>query len=343
MDTATTAISGLKAFRLPALLVLECLLLLALAEGFITWTSLDMRILAPLLYYQNADLEVHRPSEDPRLHYELKPGAAMVFKDRGSRKVTINSLGFRDRPRSPVKPAGVTRIFCLGSSNTYGAMVNDHQTYPARLESLLNSRSPGKYEVWNAGVCAYVIPQNLAAAGKIIREYSPDLLIFQTRNRGRRPFLYGQPFKRYFDLDPGLYRENLRFCWPRSLDFLRHWRLLRAMVFSVNRLAMSPDADTAGWKRDYENMVSEERQFGEFCREYGDSIPIIILRPPGDGGGHNESFTPQDIPTLRLSEKLPDDHAPEFDEIHPPAHVYQWYAGEIQKALWRAGLLPAAR
>lgn len=176
-----------EVFSVAALFALELACLLALGEAVTAFFDLDTRLLGKLLYYQNADNEVHRLSEDPALHYELKPGASAVYKN--NRVVTINSLGFRDPPRSRIKPPGTTRIICLGSSNTYGALVQNGQTYPAALEKLLNSRLAGKYEVWNGGVSAYVIPQDLAAAAKAVREYSPDLLIFHLQNCGRRPFL----------------------------------------------------------------------------------------------------------------------------------------------------------
>lgn len=326
------------AARLFALLALECALLLVLAEGLIAWTNLDNRLLGELLYYQGGDVEVYRASEDIALHYELKPGASAVFPV--NRKVTVNSLGFRDPPRRAAKPAGVIRIICLGSSNTYGPQVNNDQTYPARLERLLNKRSPGKYEVWNAGVNAYVIPQTVAAARRILAEYSPDLLIFQMNNGGRRPFLLDQPFKRYFDGDPGLYLENLRFGWPRALNFLRRWRLLRAVVFYVNRLSVSRDYN--GYEQDRNTVLSagSVQSFREFYAENKGKVRMALLTAP-EGDWVDRALAPLDIPAIRLAERLPAGHDPDFDKIHPPARVYAWYAAEMLSALERRGLLPA--
>ena len=237
MTENTTSSTGSAPWRLAILLVLECAVLLALAEGYLAWSGLDMRILGGLIYFQGADVEAHRPSANTVLHYELNPGTSAVFA--GTRTVTVNSLGFRDPPRAAAKPAGVKRIICLGSSNTYGALVSDGQTYPAQLERLLNGRGRGRYEVWNTGTCTYMIPQNLELAARALREYSPDLLLFQLNNSGRRAFLLGKPFKQYFDRDPGLYLENLRYAWPRQLNFLRRWRLFRAVVFYINRASLN--------------------------------------------------------------------------------------------------------
>lgn len=59
--------------------------------------------------------------------------------------------------RSGVSPAGRTIILCLGDSITYGYGVNDEDTYPTRLQLLLDQNEPGKYAVLNGGVNAYPI------------------------------------------------------------------------------------------------------------------------------------------------------------------------------------------
>lgn len=312
-------------------------LLLAGAELFVRAARLDERLLAPLLYYQDADTAVHRLSADPRLHYELKPGAAAVFANPVRRSVTVNSLGFRGPERSAAKPAGARRLVFLGSSNTYGAAVGDADTYPARLEALLNAGSGPRWEVWNAGVSAYVLPQNLAAARRIIADYAPDLLVIQTHNGGRRPFLSGQPFMQFFTADRELFRENLRYCWPRPLDALRHSALARALAAGANRLVYSPADNPEKWNKIEELAPRQARELAEFYGEYGSSVPIAVLLPPGD----NLRQAPPGMPEIRLSESLPPGHGPDFLKIHPPAEVYAWYARAIAGELRRAGLLSA--
>ncbi|OGS13264.1 MAG: hypothetical protein A2285_02580 [Elusimicrobia bacterium RIFOXYA12_FULL_57_11] len=336
MPINTSPLSRLRTSHFHVLLLIECAALLILAEGFVAWRNLDMLLLKDLLYYQSGDLGAHRLSEDITLHYELKPGVV----NTGKHKITINDFGFRGPRRKKAKPPGVTRIICLGSSNTYGAQVRDSQTYPARLEQLLNSRWPGKYEVWNAGVNAYVIPQTVAAAKTMIREYSPDLLLFQLNNVGRRPFLHGQPFQRYFDGDPELYLENLRFGWPKRLNFIRHWRLLRAVFFYINRLAAA--ADYTAYKTHNGLVMSDSalRVFSELYEENRQKIRMARLVVPG-GSVVESAFSVLDIPVIRLADNLPKVHSPDFDNIHPPEYVYRWYASEIFTWLLRNKLLPA--
>ena len=47
----------------------------ALAEGYVRVQGLGWRTVNRSLYWQGSDLEVYRYSDDPFLHYELKPGA----------------------------------------------------------------------------------------------------------------------------------------------------------------------------------------------------------------------------------------------------------------------------
>ena len=69
--------------------------------------------------------------------------------------VNTNALGLR----GPKVHAGHGhfRILVIGDSCTFGVGVNDEETYPARLQGLLNAPDPSgeKFEVLNAGVPGY--------------------------------------------------------------------------------------------------------------------------------------------------------------------------------------------
>ncbi|HBA59699.1 MAG TPA: hypothetical protein DCZ92_02525 [Elusimicrobia bacterium] len=322
--------------HLAVLIFFECAAVLALAEGFLAWTGVDTRLLGSLLYFQGADVEAHRVSNSVSLHYELAPGTHVVFA--GGRGVTVNQLGFRDPPRSAAKPAGVKRVICLGSSNTYGALVGDGLTWPAQLEKLLNSKGPGKFEAWDAGVSAYVIPQNLEQARRFLKDYSPDLLLFQFNNRGRRTFLLGQPFMGFFDKDPELYYENLRYCWPRPLALLRHWRLARTLVFYANSRSLKKKDPAYDWNKCDELAPADIAAFRKFYEENKGRVKMAILETPVPGNKLLGAFDGLGLPVIRLAAKLPPKHDPEFDKIHPAAYVYAWYAKEIAAELPRLGL-----
>ena len=61
-----------------------------------------------------------------------------------------NALRFRDVELGP-KPPGVRRVMVLGDSFTEGQGVKEADTYPRRLEALLNAAGAGRWEVRNCG------------------------------------------------------------------------------------------------------------------------------------------------------------------------------------------------
>jgi hypothetical protein len=318
----------------------ECAALLGGAEAVVRLAALDVKLLRPLLYYQAADLQVHRPSADAALHYELAPGTRLEVRPPPVRRtVTVNSLGFRGRERAARKPKGVFRILCLGGSNTFGALVEDDETWPAFLEKELNARARGRFEVWNAGVSAYTLSQNVAAARAAVARYEPDLLVFQVSNRGRRPFLLGQDFSSYFDADPGLYAENLPLPRepPRLHEVLmRRWRFYRALAVAANRLA----ADVWRQPLSPRNDGHNRRAFLDFAASSG-RPPIALLGYPGISlPAGLKAPLGRPLPALELRTLLPRGADREYLEIHPPARVYAWYARTLAAFLVRERLIP---
>ncbi len=118
--------------------------------------------------------EMFRLSDNPRLRYELLPGAT-------SGVYAINAAGLRDRDRPQAKPAGVFRIACLGDSICMGYHVNPEQTVAGRLEELLN-RGAGStqrtFEVLNFGVTGYGCDQVATCLKDKALAFQPDLVLY---------------------------------------------------------------------------------------------------------------------------------------------------------------------
>jgi len=94
--------------------------------------------------------------------------------------VRINSIGLRDREVDVPKPSGVFRVLAIGDSVTFGFGVHVEDSYPKRLEALLNaSRNNGanRVEVLNAAVPGTALVsylKTLRAEGSILQ---PDLIL----------------------------------------------------------------------------------------------------------------------------------------------------------------------
>lgn len=119
-----------------------------------------------------------RISENPLIGYELVPdfesdraGSMLDFRGKA------NSLGFRDREHSVLKPEGVFRILVLGDSITQGLGVRDDaEVFTAVLERELEA-SPGRFEVLNFGVSGYNTQQEVETLRQKGLVYAPDLVV----------------------------------------------------------------------------------------------------------------------------------------------------------------------
>jgi len=89
-------------------------------------------------------------------------------------RVRINSLGYRGPEFPLAKPEGEIRVLMAGDSFTFGDFVEDEQTLPAQVQSMLQCRAP--VLVVNAGMGGSSLPtqRHLIERGLAL---SPDLVI----------------------------------------------------------------------------------------------------------------------------------------------------------------------
>ena len=111
---------------------------------------------------------------DPLLGHKLIP---MQNSYTHSFPVSTNSYGFRDREYSTKADQNTVRILVLGDSLTFGVGVAFEDTYPKRLESMLNSRGTERYEVINAGVGAYDTWQEVSFLKTEGLQFNPNIVV----------------------------------------------------------------------------------------------------------------------------------------------------------------------
>ena len=90
-------------------------------------------------------------------------------------RITISEQGLRDRTFGP-KEANIGRILALGDSFTFGFGVEGYESYPKRLEALLNEKRKG-YDVINAGFPGYGTLQELRYLEEEGLAFSPDVVL----------------------------------------------------------------------------------------------------------------------------------------------------------------------
>jgi len=153
-----------------ALLTLAFLITLLLLEG-------GVRLVRP------QDPDVYNSEKFLRLYPAPGEPQTLVPNSVGNYSgvpVRINSIGLRDREVGVPKPANVFRVLAIGDSVTFGFGVRVEESYPKRLETLLNAAggsSTKRFEVINAGVPATGLVsylQYLETKGPLLE---PDLVL----------------------------------------------------------------------------------------------------------------------------------------------------------------------
>lgn len=328
-----------------ACLVLVGLLVgLLVAEVIVRISGVDWRHIRRLVSSRISEAEVHQADPDPGLIYTLRPGAHHGYShDYGSFTVSVNALGFRGPERSAAKPQGVFRILCFGGSNVYGAGVDDHETWPARLEAILNSEAPGRYEVWNGGVSAYVSQQMARAASKAIKRFQPDLIIFAMSNVMPRHFSGLQSdISYYFQRDPTLWSELL----PRQQldpggrpDEMTRWLLQHAGLYRLGLAMWLIRQRQHGHLPTRGDFPHDIRVTREFLGTASAKVPMMIFICPA---AMRRALKPYhqglNLPLFVLTAE---NKAAAYRQIHPPPEVLRWYAERLAAQLKKLGLVPA--
>jgi len=309
----------------------------------------------------NSDQGIYQRSLNSQKLYELKPNSKVIAynsshpleKKYQNITITINNLGFRGTQQVSAEKIKY-RIVILGGSNTFGATVSDDDTYPALLQKILENKYPGKFEVWNMGLNAYVLSQKVAYAEEIINIYDPDMIIIQHANETRRAFYYKDDrFYEHFDLNPELFLENIPLLFSDNkilekihlsgIEKFRSYRFIMAginnIIVRLNIADVAPEAQlwtgfSQNIKDKYDRGLAKDindRKLKMFVKKYGQRLPIILF------------FLPKtNISTARLKKKEGlyflylggEKKSSEYFNIHPPSYVYQWYAEEIFKVLY---------
>jgi len=99
-------------------------------------------------------------SEQARIPGPFAPGQRVLDRNKPAiaYTATINSLGFRVPEVALPRAPGAFRILCLGDSYTFGAGVQDDQTWPWRLQEQVGREVRGtSIEVINGGVAGFTI------------------------------------------------------------------------------------------------------------------------------------------------------------------------------------------
>ena len=120
------------------------------------------------------EYEPQKPAHDIEDFFKQK----VKFLKNDELQPTINSEGFRGSEFDVNKPDNIYRVIAVGGSTTYGAGVEEENSWPAILEKNLNlSNTEKEIEIINAGISAATTLHHLKLIEGKLMNYKPDLLI----------------------------------------------------------------------------------------------------------------------------------------------------------------------
>ena len=222
--------------------------------------------------YQKHDLCV-RKSSNANLIYELIPN-----------KCGANSIGQKDTEHAKEKPDSIFRIAVIGDSVTEGVGVDSENSYPKKLETILNSDSAldQTYEIMKFAVRGYGIGQEVELL-KQAMGFNPDLVVWG--------YVFNDP------AHPVYHPENAElgryFYQPRS--YFIHW-LERKLFFAAERSKRDacPKEYHARIHCIYQDHVNRNLDRIKELSETND-VPILFTVLPvfEKGGYQNYSLTEQ--------------------------------------------------
>lgn len=96
----------------------------------------------------------------------------------GTWEVRVDQLGLRG-PDRPPPPAVALKVLLLGDSMTFGAGVEDQDTYAAYLEPLLGAALGRPVRAWNGGITAFGPQEELRRLEQLLPALQPDLVVIQ--------------------------------------------------------------------------------------------------------------------------------------------------------------------
>ena len=237
-------------------------------------------------------------------------------KTSGTR-ISTNELGLRG---SALRGDGAMRILALGDSCTWGWKVNQDESYPAVLQTLLDQAGlRHRYEVINAGAPGYTSYQGLLFFRERLLALKPAIVIIAFGFNDSAP-----------NGDVELQLDRMRRVMPiiRLDDFLvlhsQLYRYLRWKTYQRTVQMLPVRVPPEKYRRNLEQMVS-------LAREHGAKVLLLRFSPQGP---LQAKYLPilQQVAT-EMAVPVVTYEGPRLDIVHPTAAGYQKFAAEILQRL----------
>lgn len=204
--------------------------IVALAVSLIVWeVLLRIFIVVPIPYHH-----------DPALGWMPKPYSKGLFTLEGRGVCTYNEFGFRGDTIGDKKP-GEFRIVALGDSYTEGQQMDIEQTFPARLEQMLNARRKAQgpetvmppVRVLNGGRGGSSPAYAVQLSEEYKKIFQPDWVVLLV-NDGNWVTIFDPTTEIYYHPDGDSLQTIVHWKWDQMsplLRFLMRWHVRDLAVF----------------------------------------------------------------------------------------------------------------
>jgi lysophospholipase L1-like esterase len=141
-------------------------------------------------------------------------------------RVSSNADGLRTATAEREKKEGIYRVMALGCSTTFGWGVDDKDTYPAKLQSLITASDRINVEVINAGQPGYTSFQGRWLWDEVLKHYTPDVVLIGYVVQDARKAAYS-------DKSQAILQKDNRFLKDHVLYNSRTYLALRSILGTV--------------------------------------------------------------------------------------------------------------
>ena len=224
--------------------------------------------------YLDVFTPINTEEERVSLRRQFYPRIPDLLKANPTWEISLNAEGFRDVEFAKTKSVSTFRIICLGDSWTFGANVDQKNTYPRQLMAMLNHDFPqGNFEVLNLGVMGYSSYQGLELMRQSAINLNPDVVVIGFGMNDSRVAGY-----RDKDLSR---RPALSTDWiHQSLEGIESYKLLRYLALVLKSKPTSvgdrlkAEAESA---RTGDDVLARRKHFGKSGYEKVESWTRVSL------------------------------------------------------------------
>jgi lysophospholipase L1-like esterase len=197
-------------------------------------------------------------------------------------RIYTNAQGLRaDQEITREKTAGIRRLLCLGDSFTFGPFVDNHETYSAQLQDLLNLSRSDSVQVINAGFSGWTLPDQLDYLKEKGLALEPDLVLLQIYINDVRELA---PFFRSVLSRQTYIRQSENALFPLQLFLRRHsatYYLLRHIKDGIDMTRHTdtlPAADKSDFRAYFAAYLTQVDELQSLLAAR--AIPLMVLLVP---------------------------------------------------------------